>query len=101
MENKVKNFEEYLDVNEGLFHHADWVDMDLLQEVIERMRSDEYKQELISLNEKFPIDAKVKWGFDVKSEDKEKFNASAELDKNFKKGLENHPPFYKRILGED
>lgn len=66
---KTKNFEEYLAVNEGLFHHAEWVDMDLLQEVIERMRSDEYKAALIELNSEFPIDAKVKWGFDINSKD--------------------------------
>ena len=26
---KVKNFEEYLNVNEGMFSHADWIDLEL------------------------------------------------------------------------
>lgn len=62
MENKVKNFEEYLDVNEGMFSHADWVDLDLLQGTIERMRSEEYKTALEELNSRFPMDSKVKFG---------------------------------------
>jgi hypothetical protein len=55
---KVKNFDEYL--NEGIWSHADWVDLDLLQNTIERMRNEEYKKELEELNAKFPIEAKVK-----------------------------------------
>ena len=67
MEDKVKNFEEYLNLNlsEGLFSHADWVDMDLLQGTIERMRSDEYKDALAALNSNFPIDKGIKYGLDV------------------------------------
>ena len=57
---KVKNFEEYLNVNEGMFSHADWVDMDLLQGTIERMRNKEYKIALEELNSKFPMDPNVK-----------------------------------------
>lgn len=98
MKKTVKNFEEY--ANEGLFHHAEWVDMDLLQEVIERMRSDEYKEELVILNEKFPIDTKVKWGFDVKSNDNEKEIKDIKGEEDFKKGMETHQPFYKKIFGD-
>jgi hypothetical protein len=57
---KVKNFEEYLNVNEGMFSHADWVDMDLLQGTIERMRNKEYKIALEELNSQFPMNPNVK-----------------------------------------
>jgi len=59
---KTKNFEEYLEVNEGMFSHADWVDMNLLQGTIERMRNEEYKIALEELNSRFPIDSKVNFG---------------------------------------
>ncbi len=55
---KVKNFDEYL--NEGIWSHADWVDLSLLQNTIERMRNDEYKEELKKLNDRFPLETKVK-----------------------------------------
>jgi len=57
---KTKNFNEYLNVNEGMFGGADWVDLNLLQETIERMRNDEYKIQLKELNSKFPMNSNVK-----------------------------------------
>jgi hypothetical protein len=57
---KVKNFEEYLNLNEGMFSHADWVDLNLLQGTIERMRSEEYKTALEELNSRFPMNPNVK-----------------------------------------
>lgn len=56
---KVKNFEEYL-VKEGMFGGAEWVDLNLLQETIERMRSDEYKKALADLNSQYPMNPNVK-----------------------------------------
>ena len=66
---KVKNFEEYLNVNEGMFSHADWIDLDLLQGTIERMRTDEYKKALIELNSKFPMNPNVKINLPGKDEE--------------------------------
>jgi hypothetical protein len=60
MDNKVKNFDEYQKVSEGMFAHADWIDLSLLQNTIERMRNDDYKIALEELNSKFPMNSNVK-----------------------------------------
>jgi len=102
MENKVKNFEEYLGVNEGMFGGAEWVDLELLQGTIERMRSDEYKKALADLNSEYPMNPNVK--IHLPGDEKEpkrspepgsgqKFNAKEELDKN-------HPSVIDRIFGK-
>jgi hypothetical protein len=55
---KTKNFEEFNKtgiLKEGMWGGAEWVDLELLQNTIERMRSDEYKKALAELNSKFPI----------------------------------------------
>jgi len=67
---KVKNFDEFYGITEGLFSHAEWVDLDLLQGTIERMRSDEYKDALAALNSNFPMNTNVKLNTHI-SEDEE------------------------------
>lgn len=62
---KTKNFEEFSIkkvnvITEGMWGGAEWVDLDLLQNTIERMRSDEYKKALAELNSKYPIHPGVK-----------------------------------------
>jgi hypothetical protein len=70
---KVKNFDEFYvnPIMEGLFQHADWVDMDLLQGTIERMRSEEYKGALANLNQQYPLDSGIKFGFDTVEKDED------------------------------
>jgi hypothetical protein len=66
---KVKNFDEFYGITEGLFSHAEWVDLDLLQGTIERMRSDEYKDALAALNSNFPMNSNVKLNTHIPEEE--------------------------------
>lgn len=47
-------------INESFLNYAEWVDLNLLQGTIERMRDDNYKKELIDLNDKYPLKG-IKW----------------------------------------
>ena len=60
MEDKIKNFDQFYTTNEGMWGAADWVDLSLLQNTIERMRNPEYKTALEELNSQFPMNPNVK-----------------------------------------